>query len=48
VDIDCIALHQILIKFGNIIYDRWGIDNVLKTPIPMLAIDKFLIIFLTN
>nr|YP_010134861.1 DNA polymerase [Xerocomus impolitus]QWM94549.1 DNA polymerase [Xerocomus impolitus]QWM97181.1 DNA polymerase [Xerocomus impolitus]UHB41864.1 DNA polymerase [Xerocomus impolitus] len=37
VDIDCIALHQILIKFGNIIYDRWGIDIKHTPTLPALC-----------
>lgn len=37
VDIDCIALHQILIKFGNIIYDRWGIDIKTTPTLPALC-----------
>jgi DNA polymerase type B, organellar and viral len=37
VDIDCIALHQILIKFGNIIFDRWGIDIKTTPTLPALC-----------
>nr|YP_010852503.1 DNA polymerase [Aureoboletus raphanaceus]WGL38732.1 DNA polymerase [Aureoboletus raphanaceus] len=36
-DIDCIALHQILIKFGNMIFDRWGIDIKHTPTLPALC-----------
>jgi hypothetical protein len=38
VDIDCISLHQILIKFGNIIYNRWGIDIKHTPTLPALCL----------
>lgn len=37
VDIDCIALHQILIKFGNMIFDMWGIDIKTTPTLPALC-----------
>jgi len=37
VDIDCIALHQILIKFGNMIYNMWGIDIKHTPTLPALC-----------
>jgi hypothetical protein len=37
VDIDCIALHQILIKFGNMIFDMWGVDIKHTPTLPALC-----------
>lgn len=37
VDIDCIALHQILIKFGNMIFNMWGIDIKHTPTLPALC-----------
>lgn len=37
VDTDCIALHQIWIKFGNIIFNRWGIDIKTTPTLPALC-----------
>nr|YP_010137131.1 hypothetical protein KYW48_mgp12 [Tylopilus plumbeoviolaceoides]QWM97170.1 hypothetical protein [Tylopilus plumbeoviolaceoides] len=37
VDIDCIALHQILIKFGDTIYNMWGIDIKHTPTLPALG-----------
>lgn len=37
VSIDCIALHQILMKFGNKIFDRWGVDIKNTPTLPSLC-----------
>lgn len=35
--IDCVALYQILIKYGNIIYDMWNIDIKHTPTLPALC-----------
>lgn len=37
VNIDCIALHQILIKFGNMIFNMWGVDIKHTPTLPALC-----------
>lgn len=37
VDIDCIALHQILIKYGNMIFNKWSIDIKHTPTLPALC-----------
>ncbi len=48
VDIDCIALHQILIKFRYIIFDRWGIDIHTTPTLPALCFAIYRSSFMNN